>query len=87
MAKIFINLNETTLVIGWSASIATATTPSLSKSSVAMGESEIYNTKEQAWSTIQNRVSQLNYTNDEVFFNQITPVNSYNEVTALVAAL
>ena len=86
MAKIFINVNENDVLGGWSASIATATTPLAANSSVAFGESEIYNTKEQAWATIQQRASQLNYTDDEVSFNSQL-VNSYNDVVVLEAAL
>ncbi|WP_396212762.1 hypothetical protein [Flavobacterium sp.] len=86
MARIFINLNENEVVGGWSANISTAITPKGAKSSVAIGESEIYNTKAQAWATIQQRASQLNYTDDEVSFNS-QPVNSYNDVVALEAAL
>jgi hypothetical protein len=86
MAKIFINVNENETVGGWSASISLANTPRGAKSSVAMGESEIYDTKGQAWTTIQQRASQLNYTDDEVSFNK-QPVNSYNDVVILEAAL
>jgi hypothetical protein len=87
MAKIFINLkSSTTFAIGWSASISEAHTTLGAPNEVAIGESTVHNTKQQAWQSIQEKASQLNYVNNEVFFNQ-QAVTSFNDVTTLVAAL
>lgn len=87
MKKIFINLNQNTAVItGWTASISTAYEPKGAKSAVAIGESEIYNTKQQAWATIEKRASELDYVNNKVKFNNVD-VSSYEDVLQRVAAL
>ena len=71
MRKIFINLNQTSGGIipnGWTASIATAY-GATGQNKVAIGESIIYNTKQQAWDSIRNNAENLDYETDEIFFN------------------
>ena len=83
MAKFFINVTHNTApVVGWTASVAQARGAQDAPSMVAIGESEIYATKNQAWQTIQNRVANLNYAADEIFFNS-QRVHSYADVLVL----
>lgn len=85
--EIFINLNQNVgQITGWTASISIARVPQGGTSAVAIGESELYNTKDQAWATIQRRAMELDYINNEVYFNH-TRVASYEEVLERVAAL
>jgi hypothetical protein len=71
MRKVFINLHQTTGGIipnGWTASVAIAHgTPG--QNQIAIGESIIYSTKQQAWDSITNRAKNLDYEVDEIFFN------------------
>lgn len=68
------------------ATVAKEYAPKGAKSSVALGESEIYQTKDKAWASIQKRVEKLDYENDDISFNQ-DKVNSYEEVQQKVALL
>ena len=87
MANIFINLNQNTGgITGWTASISTATTPPGGRNAVAIGESEIYATKEQAWATIERKASELDYENNDVQFNY-RAVASFEEVQEMVDAM
>lgn len=70
----------------WKASVAKGYAPKGAKSSVALGESEIYQTKDEAWASIQKRVEKLDYENDDIIFNQ-DKVSSYEEVQQKVALL
>lgn len=72
--------------VGWQASVAKQYVLKGAKSSVALGESEFYATKEQAWESIQKRVEKLDFVNDEVNFNR-EKVNSYDEVQQKVEEL
>jgi hypothetical protein len=88
MTKVFINLNQTTGGIipnGWTASVAIAH-GAPGKNQVAIGESIIYNTKQQAWDTIRNRAENLDYVADEIFFNY-QRVDSFVTVEQMVQAL
>jgi hypothetical protein len=78
MRKVFINLNQTNGGIipnGWTASVAIAHRAP-GQNQVAIGESIVYNTKQQAWASIRNRVENIDYEADEIFFN-------YQRVTSL----
>lgn len=71
MRKIFINLNQTSGGIipnGWTASVAIAY-GGKGQNKVAIGESIIYNTKQQAWDSIRKDAENLDYETDEIFFN------------------
>ena len=88
MIKVFINLNHTTGGIipkGWTASVAIAH-GAPGQNQVAIGESIIYNTKQQAWDTIRDRAENLDYEADEIFFNY-QRVNSFVTVQQMVQAL
>ena len=88
MIKVFINLNQTTGGIipkGWTASVAIAH-GAPGQNQVAIGESIIYNTKQQAWDTIRDRAENLDYEADEIFFNY-QRVNSFVTVQQMVQAL
>ncbi len=88
MRKVFINLNQTTGGIipnGWTASVAIAH-GAPGQNQVAIGESIIYNTKQQAWDTIRNRAENLDYEADEIFFNYHR-VDSFVTVQQMVQAL
>ena len=86
MKKILIQLKLDTNMNGWTASIAKEFAPKGAKSALLIAESEIYNTKQQAWKTIEKQASEMDYTNNEVYFNH-QPVKSYNDVLTNVAAL
>lgn len=47
--------------VGWQVSVAKQYVLKGAKSSVALGESEFYATKEQAWESIQKRVEKLDF--------------------------
>lgn len=88
MRKVFINLNQTTggiIPYGWTASVAIAH-GAPGQNQVAIGESIIYNTKQQAWDTIRNRAENLDYEADEIFFNYHR-VDSFVTVQQMVQAL
>ncbi len=88
MRKVFINLNQTTGGIipnGWTASVAIAH-GALGQNQVTIGESIIYNTKQQAWDTVRNRAETLDYEEHEIFFNY-QRVNSFVIVEQMVQAL
>jgi hypothetical protein len=88
MKKVFINLNQTTGGIipnGWTALVAIAQgVPG--QNQVAIGESIIYNTKQQAWDTVRTRAENLDYEADEIFFNY-QRVYSFVKVEQMVQAL
>ncbi|ELR68981.1 hypothetical protein C900_05539 [Fulvivirga imtechensis AK7] len=71
---------------GWIATVAKQYAPKGAKSSVALGESEIYATKQEAWTSIQKRVEKLDFEGNEVHFNS-EKINSYEEVQQKVEAL
>lgn len=80
MAKYFVNLTHNqTPVEGWTASVARAYTAKNAPNEVAIGESIIYPSKENAWESIQSHVQKLDYEQDEIWFNH-RPVRSYEEV-------
>ena len=71
MRTIFINLNQTSGGIipkGWTASVAIAHKVNR-QNEFAIGDSIIYDTKKEAWESIRNRVENLDYKTDEIFFN------------------
>lgn len=88
MRQVFINLNQTTGGItpnGWTASFTSAHgAPGQNK--VTIGESIIYNTKQQAWDSIRNRAENLDYEVDEIFFNH-QRVDSFATVEQMVNAM
>ena len=88
MDKYFITVRQSSVdpVEGWTATVAKQFAPKGAKSAVALGESEIYTTKQQAWTSIQKRVGKLDFENDEVSFNH-EKVNSYEKVQQKVAEL
>lgn len=88
MRKVFINLSQTTggPVNGWTASIAIAYGGENGQNEIAIGESVIYSTKQQAWESIKRRAEKLDYENDEIYFNY-SRVNSFEEVEQLVEQL
>lgn len=89
MRKVFINLKQTTGGIipnGWTASVAIAYGGAPGQNQVAIGESIIYNNKQQAWETIRNRAENLDYEADEIFFNY-QRVDSFLTVEQMVQAL
>jgi hypothetical protein len=88
MRKVFINLNQTTGGIipnGWTASVAIAHR-NPGQNQVAIGESIIYNTKQQAWNSIRNCAENLDYEADEIFFNY-QRVDSFARVEQMVQAI
>lgn len=88
MKKVFINLNQTTGGIipnGWTASVAIARQVP-GQNQVAIGESIIYNTKQQAWDSIADRAINLDYNADEIFFNY-RKVDSFAIVEQMVQAI
>jgi hypothetical protein len=88
MSKVFINLNQTNggeIPNGWTASVALAH-GAPGQNQIAIGESIIYNTKQQAWDTVRNRSENLDYATDEVFFNY-QRVESFVTVVQMVQAL
>jgi hypothetical protein len=87
MRRVFINLNQTKGGItpnGWTASVAIAH-GALGQNQIAIGESIIYYSKQQAWDTIRNRVENLDYETDEIFFNYHR-VDSFVTVQQMVQA-
>ena len=74
------------LVGGWMASVAKQVAPKGAKSSVALGESEIHETQEKAWKSIQKQVEKLDFQNNVVHFNH-EKVNSYEEIQRKVSEL
>jgi hypothetical protein len=87
MKKVFINLNRNNIVNGWTAGISNEFALPDAKSSIAMdGGSPSYVNKQQAWETIANSASKIDYINKEVFFNHKS-VSSYEEVVSFVNAL
>ena len=86
MEKILINLHM--IANGnWVASIASENSPKGAKSAIASGGFQVtYGSKQQAWETISERASLLNYTDNEVFFN-LQSVDSYDDVVVLEAVL
>jgi hypothetical protein len=88
MSKVFINLNQTNggeIPNGWTASVALAH-GAPGQNQIAIGESIIYNTKQQAWDTVRNRSENLDYATEEVFFND-QRVKSFETVVQMVQAL
>ncbi len=88
MRKIFINLNQTNGGIienGWTASVAIAHGAD-GGNQIAIGESIIYNSKEQAWESISTRAENLDYEEGEIFFNY-QRVDSFEVVEQMVEAL
>lgn len=89
MKKIFININQTSGGIipnGWTASVAIAHGATGQQNQVAIGESIIYNTKQQAWVSIRNRAENLDYETDEIFFNY-QRVENFATVEQMVQAI
>ena len=88
MRKIFINLNQTyggIISNGWTASVAIAHGGN-GHNQIAIGESIIYNSKQQAWDSIRNSAENLDYEADEIFFN-FQRVNSFAAVEQMVQAI
>lgn len=88
MKKIFINLNQINGEVipnGWTASVAIVQ-GAPGKNKVATGESIIFNSKQQAWDSISNRVESLDYAADEISFNNQI-VDSFLTVEQMVQAL
>jgi hypothetical protein len=88
MRKAFINLNQTAggiIPYGWTASVAIAQ-GATGQNQVAIGESIIYNSKQQAWDTIRNHAENLDYQADEIFFNY-RRVDSFVTVEQMVQVL
>lgn len=88
MKKIFINLKQVTggFANGWTASVAIAHGGKNGQNEIAIGESIIYPTKQQAWESIKDRVNNLDFENDEIYFNY-QRVHSLEEVERLVEEL
>lgn len=78
MKKIFINLSQVTdsFANGWTASVAIAHGGKNGQNEIAIGESVIYSNKLKAWNSIKERVENLDFEKDEIFFN-------YNRVQSL----
>ena len=67
--KIYVNLYQTEKPDGWAASIARPYTKKGAKTEVAIGESVIYASKDVAWKSIQKDTKNLDYENDDIYFN------------------
>jgi hypothetical protein len=84
--KIHVSVNQTKDPDGWTASVARSYAPKGAKSAVAIGESEIYPTKEGAWNTIKKDAKNLEYDNDEIYLNG-KKVSDYDDLESKVDAL
>ena len=84
--KIFVNLNQTQNSDGWTASIARSYASKGAKSEVAIGESEVYPSKETAWNSIKKEVQDLDYNKDEIYFNN-KKVDGYDTLEGKVDVL
>ncbi|MEM1406297.1 MAG: hypothetical protein AAGG59_05940 [Bacteroidota bacterium] len=71
---------------GWFATVSKTFRPEGAANTLAQGESVLYPNKEAAWQSIQKRVEELDYDNDEVIFNA-KPVDSYDSVLSMVKKL
>lgn len=88
MRTIFVNLTENKggFDLGWVASIGIAHGTAGGNKQIAFGESEIYPTKDTAWTSIRNRVERLDFGQDHIYFNH-QHVADLDTVIGLVAAL
>jgi len=88
MRKVFVNLSQVSgsFANSWTASVAIAHGGKNGQNEIAIGESVIYSTKQQAWESIKKSVEKLDFEKDEIYFNY-KRVQSYTEVKQLVGQL
>ena len=69
---------------GWTATVATA--HQVGDNYVALGETQVYTSKELAWDSILNEVESLDYENDTIVFNG-KKVESFEDIESGVVIL
>jgi hypothetical protein len=88
MKKIFIKFNKVTtdFANGWTASIAPAHGKPNGINSIAMGESEVFKTKDEAWKSIEKGANKLDFENDNITLN-LVKVTSLEDVMKIVSEM